>query len=316
MTLHDRRGDGVGIELTATGLRGVRLDADTVGRIAMCAVVSCNPADDLALHDAFFQLHAALDARELPTVVTSWPTGARLQSIDVTASTDVERRGLRFRAGQVGYRSVFSFARAAHQVMTFSTVPIEEHERIIRLVSGAGFRAVNAEFSPVSLARLAVTGDWSLVVQRAKGESWCVLSSQGVASVAVSTDSQKRSDDQIVARQWHTIDDRHRALTAETTLHELVNFYLDASNHDRSPKTSKSPELPLHLIEGPYPDFPESHPSWPPRMAVAVGAAVSAAGLGGRFLKPESVAVTARVREDEAVWVFERVDETRSPAAR
>jgi hypothetical protein len=65
--------------------------------------------------------------------------------------------------------------------------------------------------------------------------------------------------------------------------------------------------LGLSLVGDAYPEFPDTHPAWGPRLAGALGAAVAAAGLAGRVHQVQPLVAPHAFSDDGGVWVIERI---------
>jgi hypothetical protein len=72
--------------------------------------------------------------------------------------------------------------------------------------------------------------------------------------------------------------------------------------------------LGLSLVGDAYPEFPDTHPAWGPRLAGALGAAVAAAGLAGRVHQVQPLVAPHAFSDDGGVWVIERTGDV-APAA-
>jgi hypothetical protein len=70
----------------------------------------------------------------------------------------------------------------------------------------------------------------------------------------------------------------------------------------------------LSLVGDTYPEFPDTHPAWGPRLAGALGAAVAAAGLAGRVHQVQPLVAPHAFSDDGGVWVIERIGEVAPPA--
>ena len=85
-----RRGDGVGIEIGATALRGVRLAHDAAGRVAAAAEETVARPDDDAIVDALVRLAARLAVPPGVAVRLAWfPPDGYLHAVDVTGRPDL-----------------------------------------------------------------------------------------------------------------------------------------------------------------------------------------------------------------------------------
>jgi hypothetical protein len=67
--------------------------------------------------------------------------------------------------------------------------------------------------------------------------------------------------------------------------------------------------LGLSLVGDTYPEFPDTHPAWGPRLAGALGAAVAAAGLAGRQHQVQPLVAPHAFSDDGGVWVVEKIGE-------
>ena len=65
--------------------------------------------------------------------------------------------------------------------------------------------------------------------------------------------------------------------------------------------------LGLSLVGDTYPEFPDTHPAWGPRLAGALGSAVAAAGLAGRVHQVQPLVAPHAFSDDGGVWVIERI---------
>ena len=70
------RGDGVGIEIADSVIRGVRLRHDLEGRLSAAAEFSINLADDNATLDALVLLRAELGEPDEPARIATFPASA------------------------------------------------------------------------------------------------------------------------------------------------------------------------------------------------------------------------------------------------
>ena len=72
--------------------------------------------------------------------------------------------------------------------------------------------------------------------------------------------------------------------------------------------------LGLSLVGDSYPEFPDTHPAWGPRLAGALGAAVAAAGLAGRVHQLQPLVAPHAFSDDGGVWVIERIGDVEPSA--
>ena len=83
---------------------------------------------------------------------------------------------------------------------------------------------------------------------------------------------------------------------------------------DGQPAAGIAVSLGLSLVGDAYPEFPDTHPAWGPRLAGALGAAVAAAGLAGRVHQVQPLVAPHAFSDDGGVWVIERIGDV-APAA-
>src|SRR4029077_16482748 len=71
--------------------------------------------------------------------------------------------------------------------------------------------------------------------------------------------------------------------------------------------------LGLSLVGDAYPEFPDTHPAWGPRLGGALRAAVAAAGLAGRVHQVQPLVAPHAFSDDGGVWVIERIGDVERP---
>ena len=106
-----RRGDGIGLEVTTSVVRGVRLDQDEPGRVVAAAEAPISRFDDeAAVLDALVRVHGQLgDVAGIHAATTraAWfPVGSTMQRLDATGHTGPELNTMRHElAEQAGITS-------------------------------------------------------------------------------------------------------------------------------------------------------------------------------------------------------------------
>src|SRR3954451_21721788 len=132
-----RRGDGIGIEVLADSLRGVRLQQDAPGRVAKVAGVACDTTNDLLLLDGLTRLRNLLDEDGQPTRVCMWRAHACIQLLDVTGCTPTEIKLHRSKLVAVSAPSEMS--SSAWRLLAHMQTDMIRHRRVEGFFRQAGF---------------------------------------------------------------------------------------------------------------------------------------------------------------------------------
>lgn len=301
------RGDGVGIEVTHSLIRGVRLGSTDPGRVGAAAEVPVsNRLDDRTLVDALVRLRAELGDPRVPTRVAVFPPGSTLSRVDVTGRSGHDLNSL---------RSDLAASRDASSSVLIDDGPRRwlvgvswddaEIRRVEELTERAGFVDVAIDPSPLALARALGAGITHVRRDAAPDQSFGAITSHGVVVAAAALDSIGRmtpglacSDASVSAGWFDDVDDRSE-LVAE------VRRLLEGA---------PPVECELSLAGTPYPEFPPHDLRAPQRQCVALGAALGAAGLAGR-LRPVDMLlpVLTTTNDDERPWAIERVSSLPTP---
>lgn len=303
-----RRGDGIGIEITPTVARGVRLSRDEPGRVASVVEVPIAQFDDNpTVFDALVRVGAQLGSIDVPTRIAWFPAGSTMQRLDVTGRSGPELNSMRHElSDQFGISSsmlVDADARRWMLVLRWDHAPAW---RLQELCERAGFLDVAVEPAPVALQR--VLPEDTPVARRdaSDGRSWAVVYGAGVPMAAATVGSEGREHPGLVCgSELGGLHDLERVLPGDELADELervVGTALGATRH------SRELDLRLHLLGDPYPPFPAHDLRAPQRIAVALGAGVGAAGLAGRLRPVDVLAPTAAAAEQlPRPWAVERV---------
>lgn len=308
-----QRGDGVGLEVTATVVRGARLAHDEPGRVAAVVDVPVARSDDPAvLLDALVRVHGQLGADALPTRIAWFPTRSALQRIDVTGRTGPELNVLRHElADHARVGSTMLVDADARRWLLALRWDHGRAWRLQELAERAGFVDVTVEPAPVALERVLPTTVTVARRDASERRSWAAVFEDTipVAATTVGTDHREHPG-LIVSHEpigLHGLDGVLDEDDLDDELGRIVDAAIDPA--------ARSDELRagLRLAGEPYPPYPGHDLRAPQRLAVALGAAIGAAGLSGR-LRPVDVTPTRHgVDGQPRPWVVERISSVTAP---
>jgi hypothetical protein len=320
------RGDGVGIEVCAHAVRGVRLAHDEPGRVVAAGDIPVHRSrDDLALLDALVRLHGRLGATTASTRLAWFPDGATLQRHDVTGRSGPElnalRRELAVRHDIVSTMLVGGAARRFMLALRWDHTAVR---RLEHLAERAGFVDVSVEPAPVSLTRVLPTGSHGStgVARRdaVDGDSWVMVSLGGVPVAAGPTATASRPAPGLTFTEatisLHRLDAALDAEELADLLDEITDRVIVDDGSEPEPVDTVDGAA-IHLAGEPYPPYPAHDLRSADRQAVALGAAAGAAGLAGR-LGPVDLVGPAASGLDEEVrpWAVERIGDPPEPGRR
>jgi hypothetical protein len=294
-----RRGDGIGIEVLPDALRGVRLQQDAPGRVAKVASVACDTNNDLLLLDGLTRLRGLLDEAGQPTRVCMWSHDSYIQSLDITGWSTTELN--LHRSKLVDVSATIEMTSSARRLLAHLQTDMIRHRRVERFVRQAGFDLESIEPTPIAIARLAPSYTMRLIGSRGDAQPWmAVVHDHLVLAAAPATEDRfetRRSE--LLATSWSaSIEDLRERLLDQTNLSATVNQ-----------PAGIAVSLGLSLVGDAYPEFPDTHPAWGPRLAGALGAAVAAAGLAGRVHQLQPLVAPHAFSDDGGVWVIEKIGE-------
>ncbi|MGZ8734977.1 MAG: hypothetical protein ACXW1M_07290, partial [Acidimicrobiia bacterium] len=155
-----RRGEGIGLEVTTSVVRGVRLEPDQPGRVVAAAEAPISRFDDdAAVLDALVRVYGQLGhstGSHPATTRAAWfPVGSTMQRLDATGSTGPELNAMRHdlaeRAGISSTMLVEADARRWMLVLRWDHLAAG---RLETLLERAGFVDVSVEPAPVALGRV------------------------------------------------------------------------------------------------------------------------------------------------------------------
>lgn len=302
-----KRGDGIGLEVTTTLVRGVRLAHDEPGRVAaVCEVPIARFDDATDVVDALVRARARLGDVAMPVRAAWFPAGSTVQRTDATGRTASEINRLTDRlATALAVTSTMLVDLDARRWMLVLRWDHQQVQRLRDLVGRAGFGDPTIEPAPLSLGRVL---DRNVTVARrdaSAGQHWAGLYEHGPVAAAC-VDADGREFPGLVT------DVRPPGLS---DLDDILDEHAVAREVERLAATSlgtieRGDELDarLRVLDDPYPPFPAHDLRAPKRVAVALGAAVGAAGLAGR-IREVSMVTALRPAADvaERPWAVERL---------
>lgn len=300
-----RRGDGIGIEVTPTVIRAVRLSADEPGRVsAACELPIVRFDDSATVFDAFVRARARLGESTVTSRCAWFPAGSTLQRLDVTGRTGPELNQLRQHlADTTGITSTMLVDAQARRWMLALRWDHTQAWWVQELLERAGFADVTVEPAPVALARV-VAHTTTVRRDASAGESWqMVLDDLPIAAVTIEPSIAEWPSIAVAADAvgLHALDAMLTEEELATEVGRLVTTGIDAGRHTEL-------DANLRVAGDPYPPFPSHDLRAPQRVGVALGAAVGAAGLAGTV---RAVDVLSAVKAPTATlprpWAIERV---------
>lgn len=303
-----RRGDGIGLEVTPSVVRGVRLSQDEPGRVVAACEVPIHRFDDNAVvFDALVRARGRLGAEALATRAGWFPSGASLQRFDATGLAGPELNELRHRlADTSGITSTMLVDDAARRWMLALRWDHGRAWWLQELLERAGFVDVTIEPAPVAIARVLTPGTTVVRRDASADRSWVALfDGLPIAASAIESDGREHPAVAVSSRQLG-VHDLDRALTEAELTQEVARVASDALIDVE--RTSEL-DLGLHMLDEPYPPYPSHDLRAPQRIAVALGAAIGAAGLVGR-LREVDVLTSVRPSGTETLprpWAIERL---------
>jgi hypothetical protein len=304
-----RRGDGIGLEITATVVRGVRLTSHEPGRVAAACEVPIHRFEDNAVvFDAFVRARGRLGAEDLPTRVGWFPTGSSLQRLDATGMSGPELNQRRHRlADDAGITSTMLVDADARRWMYALRWDHARAWWLQELLERAGFVDVTIEPAPMALARV-LAPEVTVVRRDASADrTWAaVLDGEPIAAIFVETAGREHPSI-AMSEAPIGVHDLDRVLLDAELDQEVVRVVDDALSTVARPTELDSR---LQMVGEPYPPFPAHDLRAPQRVGVALGAALGAAGLAGRLRSVDVLtAVRPTVDSLPRPWAVERLSE-------
>lgn len=308
-----QRGDGVGLEVSDSFVRGVRLRHDAPGRIAAATELPFLSYEDGPALDALTMMRAELGEPVEPTRLATFPSTARLQRIDVTGRSGPELNQL---------RSTLNRRRGVNSSLVMDDGPrrwllaIEWDEVAIRrledLAERAGFVDVTVEPSPLALARVVPASTTYIRRLVDQGDVHHAVLAHGFPVAAAGTSATGRpppdtdTSDVDIPLAW--FDEFLDAAELAETINRV-----SSSADARTAFLGTDPVddvVVLDVAGDRYPDFPAHDLRSPQRQSVALGAAAGAAGLAGPLRPVDmNVQVVVDAPDFDRPWAIERLSD-------
>lgn len=307
-----RRGDGIGLEITTSVVRGVRLSQDEPGRVAAACEVPIHRFEDNAVvFDALVRTRGRLGADALTTRVGWFPSAASLQRVDATGMSGPELNELRHRLADDS--AITSSMLVDDGSRRWMMALRWDHGRawwLQELLERAGFVDVTVEPSPLAIARVLAPGTTVVRRDASADRSWVAVFDH-LPIAASSIESGGREHPAIATSADELgVHDLDRVLADAELAQEIARLAGQALTEiDRATDRTSELDLGLRVLDDPYPPFPGHDLRAPQRIAVALGAAVGAAGLAGR-LREVDVLTSVRPSGNEMLprpWALERL---------
>ena len=312
------RGAGVGLEVTATVVRGVRLvDPDDMSdhrgpaRVAAAAEAPITrTSDDDATLDALVRVLAQLEGAGTATRVAWFPAGATMQRIDATGLSGSELNSLRHHL--VDHHAIDSTMLVELGARRWMLALRWDHRaagRLEVLAERAGFVDPSVEPGPVALGRCLPPATPVARRDAAADQSWAAIFDSGTPIAATAVPAASRQFPGIALAGsvvgLHRLDE---VLTAPA-LGDVVDDLTASALADFAS------EAALVVIGEPYPPYPGHDLRSASRLAVSLGAAIGASGLAGPA-RPVDVLSPVTVGDERVArpWAIERI--AQAPALR
>lgn len=306
-------GRGVGIEITDRSVQGVRIDPTSAGRIAAAAERPVRGSDDDALLDALVVLNADLGEPSEPTRIATFPAGSSLQRLDITGRSPAAVMEVQERMRtQHSIRSSVVVDDGPRRWLLLIRWDENGIERVQALAERAGLAVAAIEPSAWALGRVA--GVDTTFVRRlvAPGDSHQAVLHRRVPVAAMSTTATGRISPDVEFAVGPVALAPFDDFMGDDLLAESLDGARTRSGVPRTeePGTESGPILDLAGIESL--DVPDDDPRSARRQAVALGAALGAAGLCGPIQPIRVVGPTAGIGGDplDRPWAIERVSPT------
>lgn len=303
-----RRGDGIGLEIGSTVIRGLRLSADDLGKVAAVSEVAvARPDDNALLIDALVRVRGQLGQVDAPTRLGWFARDATLQRVDATGRDGTELNEMRHDlAGRLDIGSTMLVDAGPRRWMIAIKWDHSQGWRLQELVERAGFVEVELEPAPVSAQRVLPAEIGVVRRDTEAGVSWSAAydDSGPVAAANVPPGSREHPGLAIApaAVGLHRLLDVLPESELDAELGRIVGVTLG----NRSGANELG--VALRIADRPYPPFPQHDLRAPQRVVVALGAAAGAAGLAGRLRPVDVIAPTHQIPDVmPRPWAIERV---------
>lgn len=308
------RGSGIGLELTATMVRGVRIDRDTPGRVASSVELEIPaPGDEHALYETLVHARARLGVAAVPTRVAFFPAGSTMHRVEATGLDTPHLTGLRHRlADDHGITSTIVIDNGFRRFLLAMQWDHVAALKAIRIVDEAGFSDVSIEPAPLALHRV-VPRDLNVMRRESDPDlTWICVRDRDLPMTAATVASATTVFPALTTAQLANAAFHTEAVTSRNDLmlgHDRVAAELQTAGE------SSVTEPDLAVLDRRYPTASRDDPRAASRVAVALGAALGAGGLGGRD-RSIDLAMPNRSSLGSAwrPWTVEEVAEVDVPA--
>lgn len=306
------RGDGVGIEIADSVVRGVRLRHDVEGRVSAAAEFAMSLGDDNSILDALVLLHAELADPDEPARIATFPPATMLQRVDITGRSGPQLNELRFTLDRRhGIKSTVVVDDGPRRWLLLIRWDAPAVRRLEALAERAGFIDVTIEPSPLALAR--VTGPDASFVRRlvAQGDAHRMVVHNRLPVAAIGTREPGRAhpdlDISTIDVTMAYFEDFMNDAAVGEVVDRIDERAATQARTDRSSNGGRSTPQ-LDVAGTPYPPYPLHDQRSAQRQAVALGAAVGAAGLAGP-LRPVDMIISSVEVDDQfdRPWAVEEL---------
>lgn len=306
------RGDGVGIEVSDSFVRAVRLRHDITGRVAAMAELPFVSYDDGAALDSFVLLRAELGDPAEPTKIAMFPPSATLQRVDVTGRSGPElnetRAALDRRRGINSTLVIDDGPRRWLLLIRWDAFAVR---RLEDLAERAGFVDVTVEPSPLALGRVLPSSTTYTRRLVGNSDSHHAVLSNGVPVAASGTSVTGRTHPDVDVSDAEIPLVWFEDLLGESELSDL----LARSSRSADARAAMLDEdaddkVSLAIVGEAYPAFPVHDIRAPERQAVALGAAIGASGLAGSLRSVDiTIPAGSETQQFDRPWAIERLPE-------
>jgi len=310
------RGDGVGLEVAGSVVRGVRLRGDLDGRIAAAAELSISLHDTDAAVDALVLLRAELGAPNAPTRIATFPGDAMMQRIDITGRAGPDLNAFRSKLHRLNdIDSTVVMEDGPRRWLLLIRWDAPAMRRLEDLAERAGFVDVTVEPSPLATARVVGRDARHVTRLVAPGDTHHVIVSNRLPVCALAVDTAGTAAPDLFISDVDVAFALFNDFLDDAELAETMDRVRKRADAGRSRNEQPTDDLDLDLAGTIYPPFPDHDQRSPRRQAVALGAAMGAAGLAGP-MRPVDMMITSIAVDDQfdRPWAIETV-RTSTPAA-
>jgi hypothetical protein len=303
------RGDGVGIEIADSVIRGVRLRHDVEGRLSSAAEFPVNLNDDNSALDALVLLRAELGEPDEPTRLATFPGNTMMQRVDITGRSGPDLNDLRSQLDRRhGINSTVVVDDGPRRWLLLIRWDAAAMRRLEDLAERAGFVDVTVEPTPLALAR--VTGPDATYLRRlvTQGDSHHAVVSNRLPVAAMNTTTAGRTHPNLDASSIDIPLAHFDDFMTDTTLGEVMDRVDEGATAKADIDAAIAEPVVLDIVGVAYPVFPEHDLRSAQRQAVALGAAVGAAGLAGP-LRPVDMIISSIAVDDQfdRPWAVEKM---------